>query len=52
MDILIGGLMAFATIVVLFAIVLRIAHGVSESSRRPRRVRRGTAPALRPASGW
>jgi hypothetical protein len=52
MDILIGGLMALASIVVLFAIVLRIAHGVSETPRRARRVRRETAPALRPASGW
>jgi hypothetical protein len=52
MDILIGGLMALASIVVLFAIVLRIAHGVSETPRRPRRVRRETAPVLRPASGW
>lgn len=52
MDILIGGLMALASIVVLSAIVLRIASGVSETPRRPRRVRRETAPALRPASGW
>jgi hypothetical protein len=52
MDILIGGLMALASIVVLFAIVLRIARGVSETARRPEPVRRETAPALRPASGW
>jgi hypothetical protein len=52
MDILIGGLMALATIAVLAAIVLRIASRVGETPRRPRRVRRETAPALRPASGW
>jgi hypothetical protein len=53
MDILIGGLMALASIVVLAAIVVRIARGVSETPRRrPARIRRETAPALRPASGW
>jgi len=51
MDILIGGLMALASVAVLFAIVLRIAGGVSET-RRSRSVRRETARALRPASGW
>jgi hypothetical protein len=51
MDILIGGLMALASIVVLSTIMLRIARGVSETPRSPR-VRRETAPALRPASGW
>ena len=52
MDILIGGLMALASITVLATIVLLIARGISETPRRPRRVRRETAPALRPASGW
>jgi hypothetical protein len=52
MDILIGGLMALASIVVLAAIVLRIASSVSETPRRPKRVRRETVPASLPASGW
>jgi hypothetical protein len=49
-DIIIGGSMALASVLVWFAIVLRIARAVREAPRLVTTPE--TAPALRPTSGW
>ena len=49
-DILIGGLLALASVAVLLALMLKIARAVREEPRKVKAPR--TAPALRPTSGW
>ncbi len=49
-DILIGGLLALASVAALLALMLKVARAVREEPRNVKAPQ--TAPALRPTSGW